>query len=314
MLIRIRFCWPEVDLPKPYRKFIFDAAGLGEGLLKMGIAGETSPQQEPVPEYLEHSVWPVLIALATGVALTGLFFLLKGLVLLAGLLMMLSFGAVLVGFLYSDTKNWASNLSKSLPRIPRDTVLGPFPVDVSLTIQIIILTELLLFGGAFGMYFTIRARFAFWPPAGVPILDDLIARIQTLVLISSSILVEWAIWQLKQGRKRAFKVGIVGTTILGSMFPILQFGFEWPHLILANILTPASGFFGATFFLLTGIHGAHVVAGVIAYVYTDVRAFMGQYSPKNHGFVEATSTYWHFVHIIWLLLFALMWQGSRLLG
>lgn len=281
----------------------------------MGIAAEASPKhpEEHFPEYMEHSIWPVLIALATGVALTGLFFLLKGLVLLAGFLMMLSFGAVLLGFLYSDTRNWSSAV-KSLPRLPRDTVLGPFPVDISLTIQIIILTELLLFGGAFGMYFTIRAQFPFWPPTGTPILDDFIARIQTLILISSSVLIEWAVWQLKQGRQKAFKVGLVGTTILGSLFPILQFGFEWPHLILNHILTPASGFFGATFFLLTGIHGAHVVAGVIAYVYTDIRAFMGQYSPKNHGFVEATSTYWHFVHIIWLILFALMWQGSRLLA
>jgi cytochrome c oxidase subunit 3 len=284
--------------------------------MKMGTDAETSPAQLEGhgPEYLEHSAWPVLIALATGVALTGLFFLFKGLVLLAGILMMLSFGAVLVGFLYSETKNWASAISKSLPRLPRDTVLGPFPVDISLTIQIIILTELLLFGGAFGMYFAIRLQFPFWPPAGAPILDDFIARIQTLILISSSVLVEWAVWQLKLGRQRAFKAGILGTTILGSLFPILQFGFEWPHLILNHILTPATGFFGATFFLLTGIHGAHVVAGVIAYVYTDIRAFMGQYSPKNHGFVEATSTYWHFVHIIWLVLFALMWQGSRLLG
>jgi cytochrome c oxidase subunit 3 len=284
--------------------------------MKMGTDAETLPAQPEghVPEYLEHSAWPVLIALATGVALTGLFFLFKGLILLAGILMMLSFGAVLVGFLYSETKNWASAISKSLPRLPRDTVLGPFPVDISLTIQIIILTELLLFGGAFGMYFAIRLQFPFWPPAGAPILDDFIARIQTLILISSSVLVEWAVWQLKLGRQRAFKAGILGTTILGSLFPILQFGFEWPHLILNHILTPATGFFGATFFLLTGIHGAHVVAGVIAYVYTDIRAFMGQYSPKNHGFVEATSTYWHFVHIIWLVLFALMWQGSRLLG
>jgi heme/copper-type cytochrome/quinol oxidase subunit 3 len=282
----------------------------------MGYAADATSKQseEHIPKYLEHRMWPILVALATGVALTGLFFLLKGLVLLAGLLMMLSFGAVLVGFLYSDTKNWSATISKSFGRIPRDSVLGPFPVDIGLTIQIIILTELLLFGGAFGMYFAIRAQFPFWPPVGAPILDDFIARIQTLILISSSVLVEWAVWQLKLGRLRAFKVGIVGTTILGSLFSVLQFGFEWPRLILGNILTPASGFFGASFFLLTGIHGAHVVAGVLAYIYSDVRAFMGQYSPKNHGFVEATSTYWHFVHIIWLFLFALLWQGSRLLG
>jgi len=282
----------------------------------LGTAEEVSSHKAPeeqVPDY-EHSIWPVLIAAASGVGLTGLFFLFKGLVLYAGILMMLSFGAVLVGFLYSDTRNWRSSISRSIGRIPGDTALGTFPVDINLTIQIIILTELLLFGGAFGEYFAIRARFVYWPPAGSPVLDDFIARIQTLILISSSVLIEWAVWQLKLGKQRAFKAGLVGTTVLGSLFPILQFGFEWPHLILSNILTPASGFFGASFYLLTGIHGAHVVVGVIAYCYTDIRAFMGQYTPNNHGFVEATSTYWHFVHIIWLFLFALLWQGSRLLA
>ena len=279
----------------------------------MGSAPDTSSEDsDEAPEYLEHSVWPFLFAMAIGVALTGLFFLLKGLVWPGSLLLMLSFGAVLVGFLYSDTKSWRSAVSKRLGKIPAGGALGPFPVDISMTVQLIILTEILLFGGAFAMYFAIRLQFPFWPPAGAPILDDTIARIQTLVLISSSILVEWAIWMLKRGNVRAFKTGLVGTTILACMFPVLQLGFEWPNLILNHILTPSSGFFGATFFLLTGIHGAHVIAGVIAYVYTDFRAFMGQYTPTNYGFAEASSTYWHFVHIIWLLLFALLWQGSRL--
>ena len=282
----------------------------------MGTDTDTSPtrSEDNTPEYLEHSAWPVLIAMAIGAAMVGLFLLVKGFILPAAILMMLSFGAVLGGFLYSDTRNWRRAVSKSRgPTAPR-TNLGPFPVDISLTVQLIILTEVLLFGGAFAMYFAIRLQFPFWPPAGAPVLDDSIARIQTLILISSSVLVEWAIWQLKRGNERAFKFGLIGTTLLGCLFPILQFGFEWPHLIFGKILTPTSGFFGATFFLLTGIHGAHVVAGVIAYTYTDIRAFMGQYSPKNYGFAEATATYWHFVHIIWLLLFALLWQGSRLVG
>ena len=98
------------------------------------------------------------------------------------------------------------------------------------------------------MYFTIRARFTLWPPVGSPILDDSIARIQTLILISSSILIERAISQLKKGRQRAFKAGLVGTTILGALFPILQFGYEWPRLLLNGILTPADGFFGQASF------------------------------------------------------------------
>ena len=282
----------------------------------MGSDPHPSPEdvEEHPPEYLEHSIWPFLIAMAVGVALVGLFLLLKGIVYPAALLLMLSFGAVLGGFLYSDTRHWRTEILKSRVMAKEGGVLGPFPVDISLTIQLIILTEILLFGGAFAMYFAIRLQFPYWPPAGAPILDATIAKAQTLVLISSSILVEWAIWELKRGHQMKFRYGLIGTTVLASLFPIMQFGFEWPHLILDKVLTPASGFFGATFFLLTGIHGAHVVAGVIAYLYTDSRAFMGQYSPKNYGFAEATSTYWHFVHIIWLLLFALLWQGSRMLA
>jgi len=299
-----------------YRNLIFAAAAHLERFREMGSASHPSSDEleESSPEYLEHSIWPFLIAMAVGAAMVGLFLLVKGVVYPAAFLLMLSFAAVLGGFLYSDTRHWRSAVSQTLGKAQAGGVIGPFPVDINLTIQLIILTEILLFGGAFAMYFAIRVQFPYWPPAGAPILDDTIAKAQTLILISSSILVEWAIWQLKKGHQHRFRVGLVGTTILASLFPILQFGFEWPHLILDKILTPSSGFFGATFFLLTGIHGAHVVAGVIAYLYTDSRAFMGQYSPKNYGFAEATSTYWHFVHIIWLLLFALLWQGSRIIG
>lgn len=282
----------------------------------MEHAAETQPKssEEHIPEYYEHSIWPAAIGLGSGVALAGFFLLLKGFIFPASLLLLVSFGGVLFAFVYHDIRSWASEVSKSFGRIPKDGVLGPYPVDINLTIQIVILTELLLFGGAFAMYFSIRATLAVWPPIGAPILDDFIPRVQTLVLISSSILIEWALWQLKQGKETAFKFGLLGTTILGSLFPLLQFGLEWPELILHKILTPADGFFGASFFLLTGIHGAHVIAGVLVYIVVLVRAFLGQYSARNHGFVEAASTYWHFVHIIWLMLFALLWQGSRLVS
>jgi len=74
--------------------------------------------------------------------------------------------------------------------------------------------------------FVIRVRFAIWPSIRAPIHDDFIQRIQTLILISGGVLIEWAIWQLKQGRRRASKAGLIGTTVLGSLFPILQFEYK----------------------------------------------------------------------------------------
>ena len=182
----------------------------------MESAAETSHEKE-APEYYENSIWPALVAFATGLAAVGFFFLMKRMILVAGFLAVLASAVIIAGFFYSDTRNWTSAISK-LGKIPRDSLVGSFPVDINLTIQIIIMTELLLFGGAFAMYFAIREQFVLWPPPGTPILDDFIARVQTLILISSSILVEWAIWQLKQGKMKAFKAGLIGTTILGAGF------------------------------------------------------------------------------------------------
>ena len=105
-------------------------------------------------------------------------------------------------------------------------------------------------------------------------------------------------------------MGFLGATILGLIFFLLQFAVEWPHLMFSEGLMPSTSFFGASFFLLTGFHGAHVFAGVIVNAMVTARAYLGHFSPKSHGFLEAAGTYWHFVHIVWLFLFAFLWQGG----
>jgi heme/copper-type cytochrome/quinol oxidase subunit 3 len=247
--------------------------------------------------------------LSTGVLVVGVILLLKGLSPVAGVLLVGYFAAVIVAFIYHDVTKWSSVIRRSLGRVPKGSIIGPNEVDIGLTIQMLLFTEFVFFGGAFGMYFYIRSTFPLWPPAGAPVLDDFIPRLQTLILISSSILIEWAVWQIRQGNQGRFKAGLIGTTVLGSLFSVLQLGVEYPHLIFNSILTPASGFFGASFYLLTGVHGSHVIAGIVAYSVASARALVGHYSERNYGFVEAAATYWHFVHIIWLFLFALIWHG-----
>ena len=106
------------------------------------------------------------------------------------------------------------------------------------------------------------------------------------------------------------KFGFLGAVILGLGFVVIQMGYEWPNLLTTGELTPRDGLFGASFFLLTGIHGVHVIAGVIANSVVTIKAFRNQFDEKNHGFLEAAGTYWHFVHIVWLFLFAFLWQDG----
>jgi heme/copper-type cytochrome/quinol oxidase subunit 3 len=272
---------------------------------------DSGSEAHTIPPHYHYSIWPAIVGLSAGVLVAGVILLLKGFSMIAGLVLVGYFTAVLVSFFAYDTRKWSSWVSKSLGRIPRGSIIGPYPVDIGLTIQMLLFTEFVFFGGAFGTYFYIRSSFPAWPPPNyVGILDDFIPRVQTLVLITSSILIEWAIWQLKRGRQTAFRIGLIVTTILGSMFSVLQLGFEYPHLLYELNFTPASGFYGASFYILTGIHGAHVLAGIAAYLVTTTRALAGHYSQRNYGFVEAAGTYWHFVHIIWLFLFALIWHGA----
>ncbi len=262
------------------------------------------------PYHYQYSLWPAIVGLSAGLLAVGVILLLKGVSVLASVLLIGYFAAVIAGFIYHDVSKWSTVVAKSLGRIPKGSIIGPYGVDIALTVQMLLFTEFVFFGGAFGMYFFLRSHFPVWPPPGAPVLDDFIPRVQTLILISSSIMIEWALRQIQRGKQTAFKIGLVATTILGSMFSVLQLGVEYPHLIFNSILTPASGFYGASFYILTGIHGSHVIAGIAAYCVASVRALLGQYSERNYGFVEAVGTYWHFVHIIWLFLFALIWHAG----
>jgi heme/copper-type cytochrome/quinol oxidase subunit 3 len=182
--------------------------------------------------------------------------------------------------------------------------------DVGFPTALFLLSEIAFFGGAFVAYFYLRSAYAVWPPEGLHHLDVAIPSIQTGLLIVSSIMIEWSTAGVKKGNQTAVKFGFLGAVILGLGFVVIQMGYEWPNLLTTGELTPRDGLFGASFFLLTGIHGVHVIAGVIANSVVTIKAFRNQFDEKNHGFLEAAGTYWHFVHIVWLFLFAFLWQDG----
>lgn len=176
-------------------------------------------------------------------------------------------------------------------RIDR-TVLG---------ILIFILSEVMLFGAFFAAYFFLRvvADPDSWPPTGVE-LPVLVAGVNTVVLVSSSFSVHYALQAIKRGNHRGLKLGLGITWLLGATFLFIQIN-EYVHIGFS----PRDGAFGTIFFSLTGLHGAHVFIGLLLLTFANVRAWRGHFGPeqKDHLGVEVPGIYWHFVDIMWIIVF-----------
>ena len=135
--------------------------------------------------------------------------------------------------------------------------------------------------------------------AGIPALN-------TLILLSSGGTITWAHWGLKAGRRRQLIIGLILTISLGLLFLALQ-AYEYRHAFIDLNLTINSGIYGTTFIMLTGFHGLHVAVGAIILMVILGRSIAGHFTPLGHFAFEASAWYWHFVDVVWLLLFTFVY-------
>ena len=152
-----------------------------------------------------------------------------------------------------------------------------------------------------------------WPSAGpgleavfTPMAAWGIPAVNTLILLSSGATVTWAHWGLKRGRAGQLKLGLAMTVLLGLLFIALQ-AHEYSEAYRHMGLTLGAGIYGATFFMLTGFHGLHVSLGTLMLVVILGRGLAGHFTPERHFAFEAVSWYWHFVDVVWLLLFVFVY-------
>ena len=129
-----------------------------------------------------------------------------------------------------------------------------------------------------------------------------IPAINTLLLLSSGATVTWAHWGLKRNDRKQLIKGLILTIALGALFLALQ-GIEYGHAYSELNLKLSSGIYGATFFMLTGFHGAHVTIGLIMLTVILLRSLRGHFTPDRHFAFEGVAWYWHFVDVVWLGLF-----------
>jgi cytochrome c oxidase subunit III len=170
-----------------------------------------------------------------------------------------------------------------------------------------ITSEVMFFSGLFAAYFATRAANTPWPPAVFAhILDPLGPIIfATILLIASSFTCQFAVWSIRKGDRTGYIRNIAITFVLGIVFLIMQV-YDYA-LLFSEGMTMGSGPFGTTYFTLTGFHGAHVFGGVLMLGVILYRGMAGQFSAKHHDAVEAVSLYWHFVDVVWILLFSILY-------
>ncbi len=144
-------------------------------------------------------------------------------------------------------------------------------------------------------------REAFTPMAamGIPLLN-------TIILLTSGFTLTVAHHALKAEHRGRLKIWLFATIVLGFTFLGFQ-AYEYLHAYSALNLKLSTGVYGSTFFMLTGFHGAHVTIGAIMLSVMLARILRGHFTPDHHFAFEAASWYWHFVDVVWLLLFVLVY-------
>jgi len=173
-------------------------------------------------------------------------------------------------------------------------------VDASvLGMFLFIASEIMLFGAFFTAYFFVRVVNGLdWPPEQFH-LPVFVAGVNTAILLTSSATMHWALQSIKRGNRVGLQAGLLLTFMMGLTFLLTQI-LEYARVGFA----PHDTAFGTIFFSLTGLHGAHVAIGLLLLLSVTIRAFRGHYSAKAHAGVEIPGIYWHFVDVMWIVVYA----------
>ncbi len=168
-----------------------------------------------------------------------------------------------------------------------------------LGVRLFILSEVMLFGAFFAAYFVLRDAAPAWPPLAELERPELaLVGLNTALLLSSSVTMQWAVTRIGRSDAAGLRRGLLATLVLGAVFLVIQ-GYEFT----SNGFGIADGVFGSTFYTLTSFHGAHVLGGLLLIGVVANRARLGLVTREHHTSVEAVSYYWHFVDVVWVVLF-----------
>lgn len=175
----------------------------------------------------------------------------------------------------------------------------------------LILTEAALFATLLLAYWYLRFQSApAWPPDGIARPELTLPLIMSAILWSSSLPVHLADRAIRAGRVGALRVGLLAGWILGATFITLQIAVEYPRVL--EEFTPRTNAYGSLFFTLTGLHGTHVIVGLLISSWVQVRAARGAFDSHRHVSVQNFAMYWHFVDVVWLFVLLTIYVSPHL--
>jgi len=166
-------------------------------------------------------------------------------------------------------------------------------------------SELMFFAALFAMYFSIRAADPSLWREHTPHLNIAYALPVTLILVSSSVTCQIGVFAAERGDVFALRRWFTLTFILGLIFVLGQAN-EYRTLVSEGIKINADGY-GSVFYLTTGFHGLHVTGGLIAFIFYMARTALSRFTPAQATAAIVVSYYWHFVDIVWVALFSMIY-------
>ena len=166
-------------------------------------------------------------------------------------------------------------------------------------------TEVLLFGGLFTAYIVFRLKYPQMFHADYLHLNRVLGAVNTVVLIGSSLTVALGIASIRKGKQGLLMMFLSLTILLAAAFLAIKY-FEWTEKF-AHGLFPGTDVFFSLYFMMTGLHGIHVLGGMLVLGAMLVLAGRGKFSERYHTPVEISGLYWHFVDLVWIYLFPLFY-------
>jgi len=193
--------------------------------------------------------------------------------------------------------------------------------SASLGMWVFLITEVMFFGGLFTAYVVYRSTLHGVFDAGSHALDIRLGAINTIILIGSSLTMALAVRGAQLGNRRTLATFLILTLVLGTAFLGIK-AFEYSEKA-AHHLIPGAGFqwhgpnpqnmqiFFSLYFIMTGLHALHMIIGAGLILWLLPKAAAGRYGPDYHHPIECFGLYWHFVDIVWIFLFPLLYLLGR---
>jgi cytochrome c oxidase subunit 3 len=176
-------------------------------------------------------------------------------------------------------------------------------------------TEILFFGGLFIVYSVYRSNFAADFHSAAEEENLFLGSVNTLILLTSSLSIAMSLSAAKEGNNRLSALLQMATVLFGAVFLVIKY-FEWMEKISAGIypgsetlvqMSKGTNLFFGLYYVMTGVHGLHVLIGMLVICFMSYYTLTGGISPGNFSRLENTGLYWHFVDIVWIYLFPLFY-------